>query len=406
MTIARGAIAATDRPAIDGGTPVRREMLPFTRATFGREEEVAVVETLRSGWIATGPRAERFEKALATVAGAEHGVAVGSCTAALHLLLRAAGVGPGDEVITSSMTFPATANAILHAGGTPVIADVLPDSLTLDPRAVEAAVTERTRVILPVHYAGWPCEMDELCEIAARHGAVVIEDAAHALGAEYRGRPAGSLGDGAAFSFYATKNITTGEGGMITTDRADWVEHLRTERLHGIDIDASQRDGEDYRHWEAVTLGWKYNLNDIAAAIGLAQLEKLPDILARRRKLDAAYREALAGQDVFVPVAGADHMLTAAHIFPLVLRPGALRLSRDQILQALIAERIGVGVHFRALAEHRYFRDVLGWRPEKTPVASSASTGLFSIPLYPDLTDAEQEEVLEALFRIARFHAA
>lgn len=394
-----------DRPAAAGGTPVRATLLPFSKAQFDVEEEAAVVETLRSGWIATGPRVERFEGAFARTIGTAHAVGVGSCTAGLHLLLRAAGVGPGDEVITSSMTFPATANAILHCGATPVLADVLAGKLTLDPDAARAKLSARTRAILPVHLAGWPSEMRALTEVSAGAGVALIEDASHALGATYDGRQAGSLADGAAFSFYATKNITTGEGGMITTDHGEWVARLRTERLHGIDIDASRRDGADYRHWEAVSLGWKYNLCDIAAAIGLVQLGKLPAFLVRRRELDRRYRDVLAKQPAVDVIDGPDCAETAAHIFPLLVRLERLRIGRDELLRALLAENIGVGVHFRALPMHRFFREELGCRPEDVPVAHAASERTLSIPLYPSLTDEEHGQVIEALLRILRFYA-
>ncbi|NNL66254.1 MAG: DegT/DnrJ/EryC1/StrS family aminotransferase, partial [Myxococcales bacterium] len=239
------ASADSERPAIEGGLPVRDALLPFFRVELGSEEEEAAVRVLRSGWIATGPECERFEADLAAYLGipAAQSVTVASCTAGLHLALRAAGVGPGDEVITSPITFPASANAILHAGATPVFADVVPEWLTLDPEAVAAAITPRTRAIVPVHFAGWPCEMDALCALGRDHGLAVVEDAAHAIGARHRGRPAGTLGDAGAFSFYATKNLTTCEGGLVATKHADWAQRMRVERLHGIDVDATQRDG-------------------------------------------------------------------------------------------------------------------------------------------------------------------
>jgi dTDP-4-amino-4,6-dideoxygalactose transaminase len=395
-----------DRPAHAGGTPVRSAFLPFHRVELGVAEENAVLETLRSGWIGTGPRTERFERAFALAIGTEHAVGVSSCTAGLHLLLRAFGVEPGDEVITSAMTFPGTANAVLHAGARPVFADVLPGRLTLDPSSVEAVVSSRTRAILPVHLAGWPCEMDELRSIARRVGAALVEDAAHALGATYRGKHAGALGDGAAFSFYATKSVTTAEGGMITTDREDLVPRMKRERLHGLDLDASQRDGLAYRHWEAVSIGWKYNLNDLQAALGLAQLEQFPDVLARRRRLDARYRERLTALPAFDPLEGPEGAESAAHLFPVLIRPGALEIDRDTLLSALLAENIGVGIHFRALPLHRHFREAVGTAPEAVPVSTDASSRILSLPLYPALSDADLDDVVTALERIAWYYAA
>jgi dTDP-4-amino-4,6-dideoxygalactose transaminase len=397
---------ADDLPALAGGTPIRSSFLPFARPHLGVEEEQAVVEVLRSGWLSTGPRTERFEREFAAYIGTAHAVAVGSCTAGLSLALRALGIGIGDEVVTSPMTFPATVNAILSVGARPVLADVLPTSLAIDPAALEAALSARTKATLPVHFAGWPCEMDSINSIAERAGLAVVEDAAHAIGATYRGRKAGALGAVAVFSFYATKNITTGEGGMITTDRDDLVPGLRASRLHGIDVDASQRSGDSYRHWEAVSMGWKYNMTDIGAALGLTQLGKLPHFLGRRRQLDARYRRLLAPLGCFECLQGPTAAENAAHLFPVLIRRGALRIDRDSLLRALLADNIGVGVHFRAIPLHRYFRAVLETRPEDVPVACEASERVLSLPLYPSMADADQDDVVEALARIVRFYRA
>lgn len=391
-------------PASEGGSPVRARFLPFARPELGREEERAVVEALRSGWVGTGPRTARFERAIASYVGTRHAVATSSCTAGLFLTLRALGLGPGDEVITSPMTFPATVNAITLTGAVPVLADVHARRLTLDPAAVRAGITSRTKAIVVVHLAGWPGEMDEILTLARERGLLVVEDAAHALGATYRGRAAGALGDAAVFSFYATKNITTGEGGMVTTDRSDLVEPLRLERLHGIDLDASRRDGAKYTHWQAVSIGWKLNMNDLAAAIGLAQLEKLPRFLARRRSLDARYRERLAAVEEVGAIEGPSGARTAAHLFPVLLGLERLRVDRDKVLKALLAENIGVGVHFRALPLHEYFRETLGLDPAAFPVATDASHRTLSLPLYPGMSDADQDDVVEALVRIVRFY--
>lgn len=364
-----------------------------------------MIEVLRSGWLGTGPRVARFEQAFAAYVGTSAAIGMSSCTAGLYLALRALGIVAGDEIITSPVTFPSTVNAIVQLGARPVFADVLPGWLTLDAEAVHGAVTPRTRAIVAVHFAGWPCDMEALAAVR-RSGIAVVEDAAHALGATYRGRHAGALGDAASFSFYATKNITTGEGGMVTTNRADLVPRLRRERLHGIDIDASERAGATYAHWEAVSEGWKFNLTDIAAALGLEQLAKLPAFLARRRALDASYRARLRELPAFEPIGGPPESESAAHLFPVLMRPGALRIDRDTMLKALLAENIGVGVHFRALPLHRSFRDGLGVDPEAYPVAMDASQRVFSLPLYPAMTDADQRDVLEALERISRFYRA
>jgi dTDP-4-amino-4,6-dideoxygalactose transaminase len=393
-------------PAIAGGTPVRATLLPLARPSLGAEEEHAVLEVMRSGWVSSGPLTEKLERGFAEMLGVAHAVAVSSCTAGLHLLLRAAGVGPGDEVITSPMTFPATANAILHAGARPVIADVVAGRLTLDPSAVRAAITPATKAVVAVHLAGWPTDMAPLADAVRAAGAIVLEDAAHALGATYRGRPAGTLAQGAAFSFYATKNMTTGEGGMAVTSDAGWAERMSAERLHGLDLDASKRRGAAYRHWEAVRLGFKYNLNDIAAAIGVAQLAKLPVMLERRRALYARYREALRDEPAVEWIDGPPDSVTAAHLCSLLLRTSALRVGRDDVLAALLAENVGVGVHFRALPLHRFFRDDVGMRAGDVPVAVDASHRTLTLPLFPDMTDADVDDAVEALVRVLRYFAA
>jgi dTDP-4-amino-4,6-dideoxygalactose transaminase len=397
--------ASPDRPACEGGTPIRDSLLPFFRLDLGREEEEAVLAVLRSGWLTTGPQCERFEAAFASYTEARHAIATSSCTTGLHLILHAAGVGPGDEVLVPAMTFPATASAVLHAGARPVLVDVLPEQLTIDPAAVAAAIGPRTRAIVAVHLAGWPAEMDALRALAAERGVVLIEDAAHAIGTRYRGRSAGTLGDAASFSFYANKNLTTCEGGMVTTARDAWARTIRVARLHGIDVDASRRDGRGYRHWESVALGWKYNLNDMQAALGLAQMPKLAAWQARRVAIDRHYRAALAQVEGVAVLRGPDGGETSAHIFPVLVDTERLRIDRDALLQALLAEGIGVGVHYRALPLHRFFREDLGFRAEAFPVATDASHRTLSLPMFPALAGAEIDQVVAALARILRYYA-
>jgi dTDP-4-amino-4,6-dideoxygalactose transaminase len=348
-----------ERPALAGGTPVRSELLAFASAEIGAEEEAAVLAVLRSGWLATGPRTAELERGFAQLVGTRFALATNSWTAGMHLLLRAMGVGPGDEVVVPAITFPPTLNAVLHAGARPVVADVLPEQLTLDAKSAESVCTSRTRALLPVHLYGWPCDMDPLWELAQRRHLLVLEDAAQGVGSRYRGRPVGSLGDGA-----------------------------------------------EYVHWEAVSEGWKYNLNDVSAAIGVAQIAKLPRFLAQRRALDARYRSGLAAIPAFVPVAGPEGGENAVHLFPVLLAPGALRIERDEVLRALLAEGIGVGVHFRALPFHRHVRATLGIAPEDVPVASEASQRLLSLPMHTRMTERDVDNVLAALARIARYYAA
>lgn len=405
MSALRPDPASPDRPACEGGTPIRDSLLPFFRLDLGREEEEAVLAVLRSGWLTTGPQCERFEAAFASYTEARHAIATSSCTTGLHLILHAAGVGPGDEVLVPAMTFPATASAVLHAGARPVLVDVLPEQLTIDPAAVAAAIGPRTRAIVAVHLAGWPAEMDALRALVAERGLVLIEDAAHAIGTRYRGRSAGTLGDAASFSFYANKNLTTCEGGMVTTARDDWARTIRVARLHGIDVDASRRDGRGYRHWESVALGWKYNLNDMQAALGLAQMPKLAAWQARRVAIDRHYRAALAQVEGVAVLRGPDGGETSAHIFPVLVDTERLRIDRDALLQALLAEGIGVGVHYRALPLHRFFREDLGFRAEAFPVATDASHRTLSLPMFPALAGAEIDQVVAALARILRYYA-
>lgn len=405
MSVAEPGGRVCDRPACEGGTPIRDTLLPFFRLELGREEEEAVLTVLRSGWLTTGPNCERFEAAFAAFAQARHAIATSSCTTGLHLILHAAKVGAGDEVIVPTMTFPATASAVLHAGARPIPVDVLPDQLTIDPAAARAAIGPRTRAIIAVHLAGWPAEMDALRALARDRDLVLVEDAAHAIGTRYRGHAAGTLGDAASFSFYANKNLTTCEGGMVTTARDDWARAIRVARLHGIDLDASRRDGRGYRHWEAVSLGWKYNLNDMQAALGLAQMPRLAGWQLRRVAIDRCYRAALAQIPGVVPLRGPEGGETSAHIFPVLLDTARLRIDRDAVLQALLAEGIGVGVHYRALPLHRFFREDLGWKPEAFPVAIDASHRTLTLPLFPTLRDEEVDQVAAALDRILRFYA-
>ncbi len=405
MTLQTLESVTPDLPALAGGSPVRDRFLPFARVEVGPEAEAAVLTALRSGWISQGPAVARFEERIRYYVGTASAVAVSSCTAGLHLLLRAAAIGPGDDVVTSAMTFPATANAILHAGARPVLADVDADRLTMTAATLERAWTPKTRAVIAVHFAGWPCDMGPIAEFCRARGAILLEDAAHALGARYRGRRAGALADAAAFSFYATKNLTTGDGGMVTTDREDLAARIRVARLHGIDVDASRRTGRDFVHWEAVALGWKFNMTDLEASRGLAQMDGVDAAIERRRELDRRYRERLAHIEALEFLAGPADAESAAHLFVVRLREGHLTIDRDTVLQALLAENIGVGVHFRALPCHRFFRDEIGLVGDTVPVSMADSARVFSLPLDPALSDGEQDDVVAAVTRIAAHYA-
>jgi dTDP-4-amino-4,6-dideoxygalactose transaminase len=387
--------------AIAGGAPVRDAFLPFHQPLIEADDEQAVLEVLRSGWLTTGARTKQFERELATYTGATHCVAMNSCTAALHLALEAAGVGPGDEVITSPITFASTANVIVHRGATPRFADVEPDTFNIDPVALEAAITPRTKAVIPVDFAGHPCDLDPLLDIARRRRLVVIQDAAHSVGAAYRGRRVGGIADMTAFSFYATKNITSGEGGALTTNNGEWAARASIMALHGISRDAWKRYGaEGYRHWDILAPGYKYNMFDVQGALALTQLAKIERFRARRAalrdRLDAGLRDLDTLQ---FPVERAE-VTHAYHLYPVLFRTEALTADRDAILQALQAENIGVGVHFRAVHLHPYYAEQWGFRRGMFPRAEYYSDRTISLPLYAKMTDRDADEVIAAVRKV------
>ncbi len=378
------------------------EFIMFHRPSLGAAEEEAVLDALRSGWLTSGPRTGALEARFAAFRGCRHAIATNSCTAALHLALLALGVGHGDEVVTTPITFASTANVIVHCGATPVFCDVQPDTLNMDPAALAAAVTPRTKAIVVVHFAGHPCDMDEIAAIGARHGVPIVEDAAHAVEAEYRGRPVGALGAAAAFSFYATKNITCGEGGMLTSSDETIIAAARPLALHGISRDAWQRYGEEgYRHWDIVAPGFKYNMSDIQAALLNAQLDRVADFWRRRSTLVDLYDEALAGERGLLLMARRDYVKPAHHLYVVRVTPEA-GLTRDEFMNAVQAGGVGVGVHFRAVHLHPYYRETFGFRAGMFPVAEAAGDSVVSLPLYPSLSERELERVVDVCTTVLR----
>lgn len=378
--------------------------LPYNLPDIGQDEIDAVVETLRSGWLAPGPRTLAFEQAFAERLGVRHAVAVNSCTAGMHLALLACGVGPGDEVIVPAITFPATANVVIHTGATPVLADVDPDSLDLDPASALGRLSRRTKALLPVHYAGQACRMDELRGIARERGLRVIEDAAHAFGTTYRGAPVGRTDDAAVFSFYVTKNITTGAGGMVTTNDDGVAEEVRRRRTHGLTANAWDRYTESGTpFYQVVAAGFNYTMPDLEAAIGLVQLRRADAFLARRRELAARYQALLADLPELVLPAEREpgH---SWHLYVVRLRRGALGIDRDGFLRKLRDEGIGTSVHFIPLYEHPYYRETFGWRREDYPNAASAFDAIMSLPLYTRMTDGDVERVAQAVRRVVERH--
>ncbi len=379
--------------------------LPFHVPLIEEDDISAVREVMESRWITTGPKSVQFEQEFARFIGVRHAVAVNSGTAALHVAFEAIGLGEGDEVLVPTLTFAATAEAVTYCKARPVLVDSEPDTFNLDPGLVERAITPRTRAIVPVHFAGHPCDMTRLLKIAREHGLKVIEDAAHALSARYRGKMVGTLGDMTCFSFYATKNITTGEGGMTTTDKDEWADRMRIMRLHGISKDAWKRySAEGSWRYEILAPGFKYNLTDMQAALGLSQLAKCQSMWARRSELAQRYTDALGALDVFEVPSTRTDVQHAWHLYVLRVCPGVLRIHRDRVIEELKARGIGASVHFMPLHLHPYYRDAWGYRPGDFPVAEDYFDRCISLPLYPAMSDEDQMRVIDALSEIAALH--
>lgn len=384
--------------ALHGGMPVRSTLLPYGRQSIDEDDIQAVVEALRSDWLTTGPKVAEFEEAFAAKVGARYAVSFSSGTAALHGAAFAAGISAGDEAITSPLTFAATANCILYQGGRPVFADVVSDTLNIDPEQVASLVNSRTRALLPVDYAGHPADLDAVLDIAELHGLVVIEDACHALGAEYRSRCVGSISHMTVFSFHPVKHITTGEGGMVTTNNPVFADTLRKFRNHGISRDARQRQREGQWHYEMVLLGFNYRLSDIASALGLRQLAKLDANLARRREIAAHYTSELPEvPGIRVPYVHID-ALPAWHLYAVRVDP--IKLRRDEVFRALRAENIGVNVHYIPVHLHPYYKQRFGYRGGEFPVAEAAYENLITLPLFHGMSDQDVEDVICALEKV------
>jgi dTDP-4-amino-4,6-dideoxygalactose transaminase len=393
---------ASPAAAPQHGTAKRSEFLPFAQPLLGEEEIAEVVHCLRSGWLTTGFKTKQFEREFAEWAGVKHALALNSCTAALHLALEALGVGPGDEVVTTPMTFTATAAVVEHLGARPVLADVDPRTLNIDPVQIERRLSPRTKAILPVHFAGQACDMDAILALARDRKIPVVEDAAHAIPTRYKGRLVGTLSDVTCFSFYATKNVTTGEGGMVVTDRDDLMERMRLMHLHGMSRDAWKRYTQNGSwSYEILAPGFKYNLTDIASAIGIHQLRKAEDFRRRRLSIADAYDAALAGlPGVRVPQVD-DREGHGWHLYVLQVDPDALTIGRNEFIEGLVARNIGVSVHFIPLHVHPYYRDRYHFRPEDYPNAFAAYERILSLPIYAKMTDEDVRQVIEAVRDVA-----
>ena len=384
----------------DGPVRPPDRFLVFGAPMLEEAEIAEVVASLRSGWLGTGPKVERFERDFERYQGAGRAVAVSSCTAALHLSLLASRIGPGDEVITTPLTFCATVNAIIHAGATPVLADVDPRSMNLDPERVEERISPRTRALVPVHFAGRACAMDRLMEIASRRGLQVIEDCAHAIETRFRGRPAGSFGEFGCFSFYVTKNVMTGEGGMVLARSEAGADRIKRLALHGMSRDAWKRfSDEGYKHYYVMEAGFKYNMMDLQAAIGIHQLARVEASWQRRQQIWQRYDRAFAGLPVGLPTPPEPDTRHALHLYTLLIDKEKCGISRDAFLEAMTRQNIGVGVHYLSIPEHPYYRETFGWKPEETPQAARIGRQTVSIPLSAGLADRDVEDVITAVRR-------
>ena len=381
----------------------RDKFLVFGAPALGREEIDEVVDCLESGWLGTGPKVAQFETAMAEYKGVSPSqvAAVNSATAALHVSMIAAGIGPGDQVITTPLTFCATVNAIIHSGATPVLADVDPATMNIDPKKVAEAVTPNTKAILPVHFAGRMCDMDALTDIAKRHNLKIIEDCAHAIETEAHGRKAGTIGDFGCFSFYVTKNVITGEGGMIIARDKEDIARAKVLALHGMSKDAWKRFSDDgYKHYYVVECGFKYNMMDLQAAIGLHQLARVEENWEKRRKVWDRYQTAFADLPIGRPKDPEPDTRHAYHLYTIMIDGETCGVSRDRFLDAILEFKIGVGVHYLSIPEHPYYQKTFGWKPEDYPEAMRIGRQTVSLPLSAALTDQDVDDVIGAVREI------
>jgi len=393
-------------PALEGGKPVRESCLPFCVPFIADNEKAEVIAALESGWLSTGPRTKLFEDRMKAFLGAKYAVALNSCTAGLHLALVAANIGSGDEVITTPFTFVSTANVILHAGAKPVFADIRADTYNISVEQIRKNITSRTRAIIPVHYAGQPCDMDEIMGLAHRHNLLVIEDAAHAIGAKDKGYFVGSRKDRVtAFSFYATKVMTTGEGGMLVTGIDEIAEKVRLLSLHGITSDAWKRySTAGSWFYEVVAPGYKCNMTDLQAALGLCQLERLEWFIKRREEICQQYDKAFIPIEEITVSAVVPDVRHARYIYSILIQQDRLKIDRSQFINALRAENIGSSVHFIPVHLHPYYRDKLGYRKGAYPVAENVYDRLISLPLFPHMTDRDIQDVVTAVKRLVTYY--
>lgn len=384
---------------------MRKDFLIFGSPNIEQEDIDEVVDSLKSGWISTGPKVAKFESLFKSYIGSKHALALNSCTAGLHLSMIVAGLKPGDEVITTPMTFGATANAIIHIGAKPVFVDISLPDMNMDPFKIEENISPKTKAILPVHFAGRPCNMNIMKDIAQKHHLIIIEDAAHAIEAIYHGQKIGTIGDLTVFSFYVTKNLVTGEGGMITTDNDTYAQNIQTYALHGMSSGAWKRySDEGFKHYGIVYPGFKYNMMDIQASLGIHQLKRIESYYKRRKEIWQRYNEAFSKLPLDTPPPPEENTRHAYHLYTILLRLEELNTDRDIIQQALYQENIGTGIHFISLHLHPYYQKTFGFKKGDFPNAAYVSERTISLPFSSKLSDRDVDDVIEAVTKVLTQH--
>jgi len=394
-----------DKPAIEGGKSVRKNYLVFGSPLITQDEVNEVADSLNSCWLSTGPKAAIFEGLIKNYLKTQYVKAVNSCTAAMHLSLIASGIGLGDEVITSPLTFSSTANVITHVGAIPVFVDVEKDTALIDPEQIEKKITKKTKAIMPVHLHGRPCKMDKIMKLAKKYNLSVIEDAAHGLGASYKGKKIGTIGDFTCFSFYATKNLTTGEGGMVSIKNKKYVESIEMYALHGMSKGAWKRySDEGFSHYLIKVPGYKYNMMDLQAAIGIQQFKKFKQMQKRRKEIWERYNNELADLPLILPAPIEKDITHAYHLYTIMIRPEKLKINRDFFLRALHAENIGVGVHYISLHIHPYYKNRFKYKKNDFPNAAFISDRIISVPISAKLKEQDVKNVIDAIKKIALYY--
>lgn len=397
-------------PAIEGGNPVRKsksQYIIFGRPLIGKEEISEIIDTLKSSWLSTGPKTKKFEQEIADYIGSKEAICVNSCTAAMHLSLVALGIDQGDEVITTPMTFASTANVIIHQRAKPVFVDIEKDSFHIDPGKIERKITKKTKAIIPVDFAGYPAKIDIINDLARKHNLYVIEDAAHAIGTILKGKKVGTRSDTTCFSFYATKNVTTGEGGAISTNNKRLAKKLRILSLHGISLGAWQRySKKGFKHYQIIYPGYKYNLTDIASSLGIHQLKKLEESIGIRHQYAQIYQKELSViKELILPnFPEVNGTRCVWHLYPIMIKPEMLKIDRNKLLEALHAEGIGVGIHFIAVHLHPFYRKTFGLRRGDLPNAEFVSDRILSLPLYPAMKEKEIFDTVEAINKVIKYY--